>query len=111
MMSFIEVFIQISINFNHNQARNHWIIIGRSEGRFGTAPENYDSKLSKIFDWRHYLNVNPNLKDAITDKSAAWQHWVEIGQVEGRQYGHYRLIKEIIPELNITSTLLRLITP
>jgi hypothetical protein len=60
---------------NKNEALNHWIHFGKSEGRI---PHN--------FNWINYLLANPDLvKSGINIENAALEHWLKIGKRENRK--------------------------
>jgi hypothetical protein len=79
-------------------AWNHWIKYGKNEGR-----EYFEIKKEEIknsndnFDWKNYLKNNADLHH-INTKEDAWNHWIEYGKKEGREY--FEIKKEEIKNSN-----------
>jgi len=65
---------------NKNNAYEHWINIGRYEGKIGYHID------KNIFNWKNYLKNNSFLiKEGIKDKRKAILHWYNIGKNLGLQ--------------------------
>jgi putative flippase GtrA len=73
---------------NKEDAWSHWINHGKSEGRqyFSKKPKT-DSKENdkKHFDWIKYIKKYNDLRH-IKNKEEAWDHWINYGKNEGREY-------------------------
>jgi len=95
-----ETYIKINPDLKHlkniEEAWNHWINHGKDEGRKYSINDekNDDKKDDKIntisnttndFDWETYIKINPDLKHLTTIEDA-WNHWINHGINEGRQY-------------------------
>jgi hypothetical protein len=66
-------------------ALNHWLNYGMKELRiFNDIP--------LFFDWKNYLDQNPDLKD-IKNEEEAWRHFLYFGVRENRKLRHKTVLK------------------
>ena len=70
---------------NKDNAYEHWIKIGRYEGKIGYHID------ENIFNWKDYLKNNSFLiKEGIKDKRGAILHWYNVGKNLGLQISKYK---------------------
>ncbi|MFA5166931.1 MAG: hypothetical protein WC530_00210 [Candidatus Omnitrophota bacterium] len=69
------------------QAVEHWLTIGRKEGRTYRKIPYQPASLRPDFDWQTYVNNYEDLRAAgIDTKEKAIEHWLKQGKREGRTY-------------------------
>ena len=79
------------------KAWNHWIKHGQFEGRTDVTLNDLDFNKNNVlnanqevdidFSWEQYIkNYDDLIKDGITTKEKAWNHWITHGKKEDRTY-------------------------
>jgi hypothetical protein len=86
---YINNYIDLANLKTQKEAWDHWINYGKDEGRQyfiineDNLEENKDIDIN--FDWQKYINNYIDLANLKTQKEA-WDHWINYGKDEGRQY-------------------------
>ena len=80
----------------YKAALEHWRTSGKAEGRIGSETQFYniytrDSALPQGFDWKEYLELNPDLQPFISSKWQAIQHFLSSGSKEEKLYSRNQL--------------------
>jgi hypothetical protein len=102
---YINTYVDLKKDGIHSKQKawNHWINYGRFEDRIcfkikkGVSQytnnkmnfENnyFDNEIDPTFDWVSYIKNNVDLKkDGLNSKQKAWDHWINHGKIEGRNY-------------------------
>jgi hypothetical protein len=95
-------YIELNNDLNHVknklEAWEHWINHGKNEGRkcsleeietkIETKIETIDKNIENeknMFDWKKYIEINNDLNH-IKNKEEAWEHWINHGKNEGRNF-------------------------
>jgi len=84
---YIEMNTDIYVNCKED-AWQHWINHGKNEGRQYYTNIKYEpikDTEKNIFNWKKYIELNNDLSHVISEEEA-WQHWINHGKNEGRQY-------------------------
>ena len=69
------------------KAAEHWLKIGKKEGRTYQKILYQPATIRPDFDWQTYVNNYPELRAAgIDTKEKAEEHWLKQGKREGRTY-------------------------
>jgi hypothetical protein len=99
-------YVELNIDLSHlsckDDAWNHWINHGKNEGRSVSKNETKKETENKTkneteketeknnFNWKKYISKNNDLSHLKT-KEEAWDHWINYGENEGREF--YEKIK------------------
>ena len=94
---YIESHDDLSHLSSFEEAYQHWLEIGKKEGRIATEEQFYatygdrKSDLPADFNWCDYLELNPDLKSGIKSKWLAIRHFLAHGIQEGRLHSFNQL--------------------
>jgi tetratricopeptide (TPR) repeat protein len=79
------------------ELEQHWLEYGQVEGRLSSEKQFYElhglnpDALPAEFDWKAYLELNPDLQGHLQSKWSAIQHFLVHGEKEGRLYSFNQL--------------------
>jgi tetratricopeptide (TPR) repeat protein len=82
---------------NHQDLEQHWREYGKVEGRPSSEKQFYElhglnpDAIPADFDWKAYLELNPDLQGHLQSKWSAIQHFLVHGAKEGRLYSFNQL--------------------
>jgi tetratricopeptide (TPR) repeat protein len=79
------------------EVEQHWLEYGQVEGRLSSEKQFYErhglnpDALPSDFDWKAYLELNPDLQGHLQSKWSAIKHFLVHGEKEGRLYSFNQL--------------------
>ncbi|MGB5900443.1 MAG: tetratricopeptide repeat protein [Geitlerinemataceae cyanobacterium] len=104
----LEFYVEYNPDLAHlsspQEIEKHWIEYGKFEGRIGSEKQFYElhglnpQALPIEFDWKAYLELNPDLQGHLQSKWSAIQHFLVHGEKEGRLYSFDQLYYQPKPD-------------
>lgn len=92
----------------HEEAHQHWLEQGLWEGRLASEEQFYETysinaaNIPPNFDWQEYRSLNPDLETVLTSKWRSIQHFITLGQSQGRLYSFEQLYQQRRQGLHLT---------